>query len=77
MEGNTADAVVNRDQSVPVFTIPGVNVPSAASSDDEHAEGKRSRLKKKLSGSKLKEKLNEAGHHFDAGGSLQDRLFSK
>jgi len=77
MEGRTADAVSNQDEPVPALTIPSVNVPSATSSDDEHAESKRSRLKNQLSGSRLKEKLHEAGKRHGSGGSLQDRLLSK
>lgn len=77
MEGRTTDAMVNRDEPVPPLAISSVTAPSATSSDDEHAESKRSRLKEKLSGSKLKQKLHEAGKHRPTGDSLQDRLLSK
>lgn len=77
MEGRAADAIVNRDEPAPALTMSSVNAPSATSSDDEHAESKRSRLKEKLSGSKLKQKLHEAGKHRHTGDSLQDRLLSK
>ncbi len=77
MEGRTEDANVKRDGLVPALATSSINAPSATSSDDEHAEGKRSRLKEKLSGSKLKQKLHEAGKHRHTGDSLQDRLLSK
>lgn len=77
MDEYTADAFVNRDEPVPILTIPNDEVASATSSDNEHAESKRSRLKKELSGSKLKEKLHDAGKRHESGNSLQDRLFTK
>ena len=77
MNEYTADAFVNRDAPVPVLTLPQDKEPSATSSDDEHADSKRFILKEKLSGSKLKEKLHDAGKRHEIGNSLHDRLFSK
>ena len=77
MDEYTAEAFVNREEPVPVLTIPSLEAPSAASSANDHADSKRSRLHKKLSGSKLGEKLHDAGKHHESGNSLQDRLFSK
>lgn len=76
MDEYTADAFVNRNEPVPTLTVPTEDL-DGASSDGEHAGSKRSRLKKNLSGSKLKEKLHDAGKHHESGGSLQDRLFTK
>ncbi|KAL8828537.1 MAG: hypothetical protein Q9191_002528 [Dirinaria sp. TL-2023a] len=76
MEEYTAEAFVNRDEPVPVLTIPIEDTPSTASSDTEHAS-KRTRLRNKLSSSHLKEKLHDASNPHESGTSLQDRLFSK
>lgn len=76
MDDYTAEAIVNRDEPVPILTIPNEDTPSTASSDAEHAS-KRSRLKNKLSSSHLKEKIQDAGYYHESGASLQDRLFSK
>ena len=77
MNEYTGDAFVNRDEPLPVLTLPRDKETSATSSDDEHVDSKRSILKEKLSGSKLKEKLHDAGKRHESGNSLQDRLFSK
>lgn len=77
MEGRIADATLNRNAPAPALAMSSVNASSTPSSDDEHAESKRSRLKEKLSGSKLKQKLHDAGKHRHPGESLQDRLLSK
>ena len=74
MDEYTADAFVNRDEPIPVFTVPGNDPPSS------EPKGKRDRLKEALSNStsKAKDKLQEstAGRK-DYGYSLQDRLFTK
>lgn len=75
MDEYTAEAFANRDEPVPVLTVPD---DRSASSDTEQASSKRTRVKSKLSSSHLKEKLHEAGHRSnDTGASLQDRLLSK
>lgn len=74
MEDYTADALVNREEPIPVIAISGSDSPSS------DPKGKRDRLKESLSGSKekLKEKLHDAGSGSkDYGYSLQDRLFAK
>ena len=78
MDEYTADAFANRDESVPAIAVSGSLDLSGASSDsnNEHSESKRERLKNKLSGSRAKENVHDAGRR-DTGTSLQDRLFSK
>ena len=76
MDEYTADAFVNRDEPIPVFTLPG-NDPSSSSSEPK---GKRDRLKEALSNgtAKAKDKLQESTtDRKDYGYSLQDRLFTK
>ena len=73
MDEFTAEAFVNRDEPIPVLTIPG-NDPTA------EPRGKRDRLKEALSNttSKVKDKLQEnTTDTKDYGYSLQDRLFAK
>ena len=66
------DAVVNRDEPIPVIQLPGRD---AASSD---SDSKRQRIKDTLSGSKLKHKLQDAAlGKSESNNSLQDRLFAK
>ena len=77
MNEYTAEASVNRDEPLPTLNLPRDKERSPTSSDDEHADSKRSMLKEKLSGSKLKEKLHDAGKRHESGNSLQDRFFSK
>ena len=72
MDEFTADAFVNRDEPIPVLSIPG-NEPS-------EPKGKRDRLKEALSNktSKVKDKLHESTSDTkDYGYFLQDRLFAK
>ena len=70
---DSAVAIANRDEPVPVIAVSGID---GASSD---GDGKRDRPKRAVLGSKLKDKLQDvAGANFgDSGHSLQDRLFSK
>jgi hypothetical protein len=77
MDDFTADALVNRDEPVPIIAVEAVSGNDAQSSD---TKGKRERVKEVLGGtsSKLKDKLHEAGSGSkDYGYSLQDRLFTK
>lgn len=76
MDEYTADAFSNRDEPVPVIAVSGNHDLPGASSDNEHPGSKRERLRRSLSGSRLKEKMHDTGKQ-DAGASLQDRLFSK
>ena len=77
MNEYTVDASVNREEPLPALNLPRDKECSATSSDDEHADSKRSMLKEKLLGSKLKGKLHDAGKRHESGNSLQDRFFSK
>jgi hypothetical protein len=77
MENPSADALVNRDEPIPTIQRSGRD---AISSD---SDSKRQKIKDTLSGSKLKNKLQDAVSNkleskTDSGGnSLQDRLFAK
>lgn len=75
MDEYTADALVNREEPIPIIAVSGSD---STSSDPK---GKRERLKESFSGSKdkLKERLHDAAGSGskDYGYSLQDRLFSK
>ena len=75
MQEYTADALVNREEPIPIIAISGSDSPSS------DPKGKRERLKESLSGSKdrLKEKLHDAtgSGSKDYGYSLQDRLFAR
>ena len=74
MDEYTADAFVNRDEPIPVFTVPGSDSPSS------EPKGKRDRLKEALSNktSKARDKLQDTtSAPKDYGNSLQDRLFTK
>lgn len=71
LDSDNADAPLNRDEPVPVV----ISASDAPSSD---SESKRDRLRKSLSSSKLKGRLQDAGASVsDSGYSLQDRLLSK
>lgn len=76
MDEYTADAFVNREEPVPVIAVSADPDLSSLSSDKEHSESKRERLKGKLSNSRLGEKMQDANKQ-ESGASLQDRLFSK
>jgi len=68
---DNANAVVNRDEPLPVIAA-GSDTPLSDS------ESKRDRLRQSLSSSKLKGRLQDAGTGLtDSGHSLQDRLLSK
>ena len=77
MEKSTADALVNREEPIPVIQLSGRDAPSSDS------DSKRQKLKDTLSGSKLKQKLQDAASSKleskteSGGNSLQDRLFAK
>ena len=78
MDEYTIDAFVNRDEPIPVINlnVSGSDTPLTTSSD---SEGKRARLKNALSGSNLKNKLQDVvgPSSSESGHSLQDRLFAK
>ena len=76
MDEYTADAFVNREEPVPVIAVSVDPDLSGVSSDKEHSESKRERLKGKLSNSRLGEKMQDVTKQ-DSGASLQDRLFNK
>ena len=75
MDEYTADALVNRQEPIPVIALSGSDSPSS------DPKGKRDRLKESLTGSKdkLKEKLYDAtgSGSKEYGYSLQDRFFAK
>ncbi|KAL8747574.1 MAG: hypothetical protein Q9190_000558 [Brigantiaea leucoxantha] len=72
MDEYTAEALVNRDEPMPVIAVSGTNSPSP------DPDSKRERLKASLSTSKLKEKLQDGTKsRSETGYSLQDRLLTK
>lgn len=77
MESSTADAFANREEPIPVIQLPGRDTTSSDS------DSKRQKIKDTLSGSKLKQKLQDAASSkleskSESGvNSLQDRLFAK
>ncbi|KAA6408703.1 MAG: hypothetical protein FRX48_07785 [Lasallia pustulata] len=82
MDEYTADALVNRDEPIPVISVSLDNVPTkengTPSSDPEH-QRRRDRFKRNLSVSNLKDKIHDVatGGKSESGASLQDRLFAK
>ncbi|KAI9813462.1 MAG: hypothetical protein M1827_004137 [Pycnora praestabilis] len=77
MDEFTADAFVNRDDPLPVVNFPS-NEDSPAVSDGDGHMGKRERIKKNLSATKLKEKLHDVGGRAsEPKQTLQDRMFAK
>jgi hypothetical protein len=83
MDEFTADAFANRDEPVPLLTVTQSDVELSAS--DVESEGKRRRVRKSLSPSRLRDKasdyassqLDKAESHPDIKLSIQDRLFSR
>ncbi|KAL9132173.1 MAG: hypothetical protein Q9217_000107 [Psora testacea] len=76
MDEYTADAFVNRDEPIPIVTIPANETPSS-----DPPKGKRERLKESIAGptAKLKDKVQdvESQGKNEYGYSLQDRLLTK
>lgn len=75
---NYTDALVNREEQ-----IPAIQLQSGRDATSSDSDSKRQKIKNTLSGSKLKQKLQDAAldkleSKSDTGGqSLQDRLFAK
>ena len=78
MDEYTADAFVNRDDPIPLLTVP---TTLQSDSPSENESSKRDKLKKNLSASHLKDKLHDKAASKAAGAdtssSLQDRLLNK
>ena len=73
MDDPTAEAIVNRDDPIPVLRIPAyVSQPGTPVSESERKPGKREKLKDQAN--KVKEKLDEYGS--PNAPSIQDRLFA-
>jgi hypothetical protein len=82
MDESTADVFANRDEPVPLLRV--TNSDDDYGSSEAEGDGKRTKLKKVLSISKMKEKMQEMGHAQEekleasaASPSLHDRLFAK
>lgn len=77
MDEYTADAFANRDEPLPVLTI----TPEPGNGSQESDNSSRAKIRKTLSASRLKERIQDAGSgapgRSDGHQSLQDRLFSK
>lgn len=72
MDTSSAEALVNRDDPIPVINIPARD---AASSD---SDSRRHKLKESLSPSKLKGKLQDVtSSKSEHSQPLQDRFFTK
>ena len=71
MDEYTADSFANRDEPLPLISVTADDVRD--SSSEVETPGKRVRLKKALSASRLKEKLDSSSNN----PSIQDRLFAK
>jgi hypothetical protein len=72
MDEYTAEAFANRDEAIPVLTI------TTTEDAPSETEGRRDRIKKSLSASRLHEKLEEvSSSRAEPGLSLQDRFFAK
>lgn len=74
------DVFANRGEPVPLLTV--TNSDDGSSTSEVEVGGKRTRLKKTFSASKLKEKMQDVGQAHQEkiqakSPSLQDRLFSK
>ncbi len=75
MDEFTAEAFVNRGEPIPQVTVPNSDDHP---SDNDDSPSRRHKIKKALSSSKLKEKLQEASEKKDEpSSSLQDRLFAR
>lgn len=85
MDEFTADAFANRDEPIPMLTVTNSDEGGSASDQDSTGSGKRQQLRRSLSKTRLKGKVQALGvaqaeKHEAAGEgnlSLQDRLFAK
>lgn len=83
MDEFTADAFANRDEPIPLLSVPYSDIDTS-SSEAERDSG-RKRLKKSLSPSHLREKARGISNEIDEKAansgegklSIQDRLFAK
>lgn len=76
MDEYTADAFANRDDTIPVLTV---TTSDGVSTDTPvETEGRRGKIEKSLSASRLQEKLQDVhSSKNEPGLSLQDRFFAK
>ena len=78
MDEFTFGAIVNRDEPIPVINVSGNDDAGRGVGGSSDTESKHRKVKKVLTGSKLKEKLHDATNaSSDSSHSLQDRLFAK
>ncbi|KAL9114401.1 MAG: hypothetical protein Q9227_001482 [Pyrenula ochraceoflavens] len=79
MDEYTADAFANRDEPLPLISVAPDDAASATSDQELERNGRRDKLRKKLSGSHLKEKIQQHADSYQekaqGSPSLQDRLF--
>ena len=82
MDEYTADAFANRDEPIPLISVTADDLVGSSSEAD--TPGKRARLKKTLSGSRLRDKARphaaaqvEKLDSSPGSASIQDRLFAK
>lgn len=83
MDEYTADVFVNRDEPIPVLTVTGEegSPPASASEYEVEKDGRRQKIRRKLSASRLGEKARQLGQKHveeaEANPSLQERLFNR
>lgn len=77
MEGYTPEAIVNREEPVPVIAVTGKGGPSNQDGPSD-SKRKRDKLLSTLGGLKVKGKTQyAAAGRRESGHSLQDRFFTK
>lgn len=77
MESQGADALVNRDDPIPVVSVTSPPDGTSSPARSERPHGKRETLKQSTPAVKLKEKLEELdSHRSGSPGSIQDRLLN-
>lgn len=84
MDERTADTFANRDEPLPLLTVTYDDIDSDTSDTDSSKRSRGTRLRRKLSGSRLREKAqqlhavtSEKNASSQAKPSIHDRLFNK
>lgn len=75
MDDEQGDAFSNRDEAIPIVII-NPEDDALTPTDAEQPERKRDVIKRGMSPSRLKAKLEEAGEKKTGSSSLQDRMFT-
>lgn len=75
MDDREGEPFANRDEAIPIVVI-NPDDEALAPADNEQRVRKRDAIKRGMSPSRLKEKLEEAGEKKAGSNSLQDRMFT-